>query len=301
MLARTVCQGSMVLREQTRCFTIFNSRNPAVKKHPCSVALLLLALLLSSACSRFGSDTLPELTMEQTDWVGERIFANECNLNIPCLTSWNAGEDFPSLGIGHFIWYRAGQEELFVESFPALLSFYDEKDVPVPDWIAALPERDAPWPDRVSFLADLDSPRMQILRDFLNDTRGVQVEFIIRRMHESLPDLIEYTSHKEAIAALFHEVAASAPPLGMYALIDYVNFKGEGTSEAERYAGEGWGLLQVLEQLLQTRNDTPLLAQFSRSAQVVLARRIANAPGDRDEDRWREGWNARVSTYIETQ
>ena len=89
--------------------------------------------------------------------------------------------------------------------------------------------------------------------------------------------------------------------MGMYALIDYVNFKGEGTAETERYSGQGWGLLQVLEQLIQTRNDTPLLAQFSRAAKIVLARRIANAPGERDEDRWREGWNARVATYIDTQ
>jgi hypothetical protein len=289
------------LQEQTRCFTIFDPRNSAVKKHPYFLALMLLGLLLSSACSRFGQDNLPELTAEQTEWIGERIFANECNLKIPCLTSWNAGEDFPSLGIGHFIWYRGGQQDVFVESFPALLAFYEEKEVAIPQWIAALPERQSPWPDRISFLADLESPRMMELRDFLNNTQGVQVEFIIERMHASLPALIEYTDQKEAIAALFQEIAASAPPLGMYALIDYVNFKGEGISESERYAGEGWGLLQVLEQLLLTRNDTPLMAQFSRAAKVVLARRIANAPADRDEGRWREGWNARVATYFDTR
>ncbi len=301
MLARTVYRGSIELQEQTRCFTIFNSRNFAVKKHPYFLALLLLGLLLSSACSRFGRDNLPELTAEQTDWIGERIFANECNLKIPCLTSWNAGEDFPSLGIGHFIWYRNGQQEVFVESFPALLAFYEEKEIKIPEWIAALPERHSPWPDRVAFLSDLESPRMQTLRDFLNDTRGVQVEFIIQRMHASLPSLLAHTQQPEAVGAVFAEIAASSPPMGMYALIDYVNFKGEGTSETERYAGQGWGLLQVLEQLLQTRNDTPLLAQFSRAAKIVLARRIANAPGERGEDRWREGWNARVATYIDTQ
>ena len=301
MLARTVNQGSIEFQEQTRCFTIFNFRNFAVKKHPYFLALLLLGLLLSSACSRFGRDNLPELTAEQTDWIGERIFANECNLKIPCLTSWNAGEDFPSLGIGHFIWYRNGQQEVFVESFPALLAFYEEKEIKIPEWIAALPERHSPWPDRVAFLSDMESPRMQTLRDFLNDTRGVQVEFIIQRMHASLPSLLAHTQQPEAVRAVFEEIAASSPPMGMYALIDYVNFKGEGTAETERYSGQGWGLLQVLEQLIQTRNDTPLLAQFSRAAKIVLARRIANAPGERDEDRWREGWNARVATYIDTQ
>jgi len=199
MLARTVNQGSIEFQEQTRCFTIFNFRNFAVKKHPYFLALLLLGLLLSSACSRFGRDNLPELTAEQTDWIGERIFANECNLKIPCLTSWNAGEDFPSLGIGHFIWYRNGQQEVFVESFPALLAFYEEKEIKIPEWIAALPERHSPWPDRVAFLSDLESPRMQTLRDFLNDTRGVQVEFIIQRMHASLPSLLAHTQQPEAL------------------------------------------------------------------------------------------------------
>lgn len=271
-----------------------------MKKRPYCLALLWFTVLLTSGCSRLFPDDLPTLTAEQTTWIGERIFANECNLKIPCLTSWNAGEDFPSLGIGHFIWYREGQEDVFVESFPALLAYYEKKDIAIPAWIAALPQRDSPWPDRVTFLADMESPRMLELRNFLNDTQGVQVEFIIERMHASLPALIEYTDQKEAVASLFKEIAGSAPPLGMYALIDYVNFKGEGTSPAERYAGEGWGLLQVLEQLLLTRNDTALMAQFSRAAKVVLARRIANAPSDRDEERWRAGWNTRVATYFDT-
>jgi hypothetical protein len=270
-----------------------------VKKRPLSLALWLLVPMLFSACSRQPQDELPALTVEQTEWIGKRIFANECNLKTACLTSWNAGEDFPSLGIGHFIWYRGDQQDVFVESFPALLDFYEAQGVAIPEWIASLPGRDSPWPDKVTFLADLESPRMQILRDFLNDTRAIQVQFIIERMHASLPALLEHTAHKEEVAALFLEIARSEPPLGMYALIDYVNFKGEGTSETERYAGQGWGLLQVLEQVLQTRNETPLMAQFSRSAKVILARRIMNSPGDRGEQRWREGWNARVATYME--
>ena len=39
-------------------------------------------------------------------------------------------------------------------------------------------------------------------------------------------------------------VASSAQ--GCYALIDYVNFKGEGILLTERYHGRGWGLMQVL-------------------------------------------------------
>ena len=48
-----------------------------------------------------------QLTSHEIKWLGEQIYSNECNANFECLTSWNSGEDFPSLGIGHFIWFRA--------------------------------------------------------------------------------------------------------------------------------------------------------------------------------------------------
>ncbi len=52
---------------------------------------------------------------------------------------------------------------------------------------------------------------------------------------------------REKIRENFYRVAAE--PDGLYALVDYVNFKGEGTLPSERYRGEGWGLLQVLEEM----------------------------------------------------
>ncbi len=259
------------------------------------VPAFVLSLLLS--CSRESPIPLPPLSQAQTQRIGDLIFANECNLKLPCLTSWNAGEDFPSLGIGHFIWYRQGQQSPFIESFPALLAFYDSLGVPLPAWIEALPQRDSPWEDRESFLQAADDAALTELREFLYDTRDIQVQFIIRRMHESLPKLIEESNNPQQIQSLFHEIAASDPPLGMYALIDYVNFKGEGVAISERYAGHGWGLLQVLETLLQTRDDSPLMSQFARAARTVLAQRVANAPPERDEARWLNGWNARTRTY----
>jgi hypothetical protein len=262
-----------------------------------SCCLLLAAFTFLQSCSNTDPDTLPQLAVEQTTWIGEQIFANECNLKIPCLTSWNAGEDFPSLGIGHFIWYRAQQSEAFVESFPQLVAYYQEQGIELPAWIAALPGMESPWQSREEFTADLDSARMIELRHFLNNTRHIQVEFIIRRMHASLPALLAHTSRPEQIATLLHEIAASDPPLGMYALIDYINFKGEGTAVTERYAGEGWGLLQVMEHLLDTRTDAQLMPQFAAAARHVLAQRIANAPAERQEQRWRAGWNNRTLTY----
>src|SRR5690606_37756795 len=95
------------------------------------------------------------------------------------------------------------------------------------------------------------------------------------------------------------DIASASPPLGLYALIDYVHFKGEGTNPAERYQGEGWGLLQVLQNM-PAHSAAPLDA-FAASARTVLSQRVANAPAERREDRWLQGWHNRVSTYLPPQ
>jgi hypothetical protein len=240
---------------------------------------------------------LPELTDAQAAWIADQIFANECNRRVSCLTSWNVGEDFPSLGIGHFIWYREGQQERFVESFPDLLAFYVARGVDLPAWLSAQAGWNSPWATREQFNAELDGPRLREFREFLLETRAVQAEFIIRRLQQSLP-LISAASHSpEQISELFYSVANANVPQGMYALIDYVNFKGEGTAVSERYQGEGWGLLQVLERMLHSDAGQPLMDEFASAARDVLATRIANAPAERGEERWRLGWNNRTLTY----
>ena len=50
-----------------------------------------------------------ELGGAELDRIGKRIWQNECGGTADGLTSWNAGENFASLGIGHFIWYPKGR------------------------------------------------------------------------------------------------------------------------------------------------------------------------------------------------
>jgi hypothetical protein len=146
-------------------------------------------------------------------------------------------------------------------------------------------------------MADLDGPRLSGLREFLDGTRDVQARFIIRRLQRSLPSIAAHAEVPVAIEALFRQVAAARPPFGLYALIDYVNFKGEGTAPGERYQGEGWGLLQVLEYMHHHPSSAPVLQRFSAAASAVLERRVENAPPERGESRWMTGWNNRVDTY----
>ncbi|HIQ47189.1 MAG TPA: hypothetical protein EYH57_06160, partial [Sulfurovum sp.] len=82
---------------------------------------------------------------------------------------------------------------------------------------------------------------------------------------------------------------------GLYVLLDYTNFKGEGTLESERYKGQGWGLLQVLEHMDPKVSNKQ--KAFAESASRMLSRRIKNSPPARGEERWRKGWNVRLKTY----
>lgn len=262
-----------------------------------SVFFFAQTLAAQGAAQQSPARQLPELTDDQAAWIADQIFANECNRQVSCLTSWNVGEDFPSLGIGHFIWYREGQQERFVESFPDLLAYYVARGVDLPSWLSGQAGWNSPWATRDQFNAELDGPRLREFRDFLLETRAIQAEFIIRRLQQSLPLISAASESPEQISELFYAVANANVPQGMYALIDYVNFKGEGTAVSERYQGEGWGLLQVLEHMLHSDAGQPLMDEFASAARNVLARRIANAPPDRGEERWRQGWNNRTLTY----
>ncbi len=240
------------------------------------------------------------LTEAQQQWVAQQIFANECNREVSCLTSWNAGEDFPSLGLGHFIWYRRNQSEIYTETFPELVRFYHGQGVETPTWITSLPSLDSPWQDRESFYRDYDQPRLTELREFLLRTLTIQARFIIARQQQALSGILAHApaSQRQAIAAELQQLAAATPPYGQYALIDYINFKGEGTSPGERYQGQGWGLLQVLQEMLETRGEDPVLIRFANAAARVLQRRVTNAPPDRNEQRWLKGWMNRLITYL---
>ncbi len=257
----------------------------------------LLLLLLQIAVIPAAWGQLPQFDPEQMEWLGDRIFANECNRNTLCLTSWNEGEDFPSLGIGHFIWYSEQQSERFEETFPSLLAFYKRHGYTLPGWLATTEDPNSPWQSRQQFLAEIDTPRMQQLREFLSSTTELQVLFIVERLNDSTSDLFDRvdSSRRGALQASFYGIANSQAPYGMYALIDYVHFKGTGTAASERYQGEGWGLLQVL---LEMDGRDANLDNFVAAATRVLERRVANAPVERREQRWIAGWKNRLLTYL---
>ncbi|HET9375817.1 MAG TPA: hypothetical protein VFO40_12655 [Chthoniobacterales bacterium] len=257
-------------------------RTPRLQRSA-SWLLALLALTQVAECI--------QLTDAQAKNVGMRLWQNESGGSIAGLTAWNAGEDFASLGIGHFIWYPEGKRGPFEESFPLLVVFLQSSGASIPSWLSAA--RGCPWSTRAEFLAATKSPKMEELRALLVRTIGLQARFAANRLDKALSKMLAASPAEKRALVQRHFARVAALPSGAYALVDYVNFKGEGTLETERYKGEGWGLLQVLE----TMGEGPALQEFSRAADKVLTRRVQNSPPERGEQRWLAGWRNRVRSY----
>ncbi len=226
--------------------------------------LVLLALSLNGA---------------NLDSVARQIYRNECGAKAKNLVHWNRGESFPSLGIGHFIWYPKGVKEPFVESFPMLIAYMSQRGIRLPDWLHGF----APWDSVAQMKKD---PRVKQLRRFLEKTMPIQADFMRFRLEHSLSSL----NH---LKAPYRAILQSSN--GLYILIDYLNFKGLGDNPKERYRGEGWGLIQVLA--CMKAPYTHPKKEFRECAKRVLSQRVKNSPQSKNERRWLKGWYNRINTY----
>lgn len=252
--------------------------------------MILSVRSLNAAAGRTGEGAV-RLNDAQAEEIGRRIWKNECAGTVEGLTSWNTGEKFASLGIGHFIWYPEGQRGPFEESFPQLLKYLERSGVSLPGWLRGDPS--CPWNSRAAFLKEQDSARMRELRSLLVKTIPQQARFAALRLEKSLPKMLAAAPAKDRARIERNFYRAAAEPMGLYALMDYVNFKGEGVSPTERYRGQGWGLLQVLDAM----GEGAAMPAFSKAAIVVLERRVKNSPPERNEARWMPGWRNRCLTY----
>jgi hypothetical protein len=260
---------------------------------PCLVGLGIVFFAVSAAADSNGP-AVGKLSGSQKAAIGRQIWHNECAGSITGLTTWNAGEEFPSLGIGHFIWYPAGFDGRFEESWPLFVAFAKQQGAKLPP--VAL-ERHSPWKSKAEFHKDFDGARLTALRAWLTANVTLQTDFIIARSRAAFPKVLAAAPAREKarIEANYRKVATT--PQGIYALIDYVNFKGDGTLATESYQGQGWGLLQVLGGMKDGLAGAAAAEEFAASAMRMLSRRIANSPPARGEKRWEQGWQNRCATY----
>jgi len=255
--------------------------------------ILVLSTLLASNI---------ELTKDQANYIAKKVWQNEGAGKDKYLVWWNKGEDFASVGIGHFIWFPKGHTERFREVFPMLVEHMKRRSVEMPSWLNT--KTPLPWKNKSEFFVAKNAKSKQYMElfHFLKNTMPYQAEFMADRLTKALPqmlDTIDDPKRKALVKKRFDEVLynkdGNINERGMYVLLDYTNFKGEGTLKSERYNGQGWGLLQVLEHM--DPNEMNKQKAFALSAKAMLSRRIKNSPKARGEERWRKGWNIRLNTY----
>jgi hypothetical protein len=229
--------------------------------------------------------------------IGQKIYNNETGGDVSNLIFWSTNEGFASLGVGHFIWYPQGKIQRFKQTFPDMIRYLKSNGSDVPDWLLQQIEIGSLWNSREELEQSRGSEKFLALQKLLIDTSGLQVSFLFQRLDKALPRILTATnqSSHELITRRFNRLKNS--PGGLYPLVDYVNFKGEGSVPAEGYKGEGWGLLQVLETMEDTPAGPEALVAFSVAADKVLTRRVSNSPLERNEQRWLPGWRVRLMTY----
>ena len=259
------------------------------------LAFVVVACGMIGLCPR----TVASVSLPHSDAlkIGKRVWQNECNGTVAGLTSWNQGEDFASLGIGHFIWYPKGRRGPFEESFPKVVSFISSRGAKLPAVLLDAGAGNAcPWNSRAEFVRAQHSVEMNQLRRFLADTIDLQAEFLVARLEAALPKMLAEAAPaaRPNVQQQFERLTKT--PQGCYALVDYVNFKGEGVLHSERYQGQGWGLLQVLE-AMHGNSEAEAADEFARAATGVLTRRVHNSPSERHESQWLTGWLRRVNSY----
>jgi len=246
---------------------------------------------------------LPVLSDANYSWIGGRIYQNEARGQEDNLTYWGAGEDFPSLGIGHFIWFPLGIDAPFDEQFPGMVSFVRQhvpEDLEPPAWLQSLVPFVAPWSSKEQFDAAWSSPETSSLRQWLAATQQYQARYIVSTFKERWRNLELPTQQKQGLTKLLQRLVET--PEGLFALIDYYNFKGLGNNPRERYQGEGWGLVQALEHMSHTPADeehcSDIVERFRDAAASRLRLRVELSPPERNESRWLTGWLKRLDGYL---
>lgn len=240
---------------------------------------------------------MPALSSQELLRIADHIFRNESGGDPDNLVHWNDGENFASMGLGHFTWYPAGYAARFGNTFPDLLGYLQANGVQLPGWVQQARYQGAPWRTKAELMRAKRTGQVRELQDLLYQTRLLQAAYIVERTRRAMPLLVKAApAHSRSRVAQNLNAIANTPG-GWYVLVDYVNFKGEGLNTSGGYKGQNWGLLQVLEDMYPSQPGQQSLHLFADAANRVLERRVRNSPPARNEARWLAGWSRRINTY----
>lgn len=226
------------------------------------------------------------LNKDQLLSLGYRMWHNYAGGTLEGLTKWggsDADHQFMYLGIANNVWLPEGASAIFQADWPTVAQRLQDLGCKIKPWMLG----DCPWQTQEEFDADFNSKKMVWLRTHLSKKKLVRAqafctaERLQRSMDPSSPDSLfkGLTADQSALVQKnFDLVVHCSNPSGIYALIDYVNFKGEGRiGEAEEFNGQSWGLLQVLLNMKTPSDgasDTEVMMAFVQSAKFTLCQRI---------------------------
>lgn len=237
------------------------------------------------------------LTQAQKNEIAKRIWFSEASGNYDKLAFWNQNEKFPSLGICHFIWFPEHCTEQYTQTFPELLAYFKKRSIQLPLWLQNA--QYAPWKTREEFLNPEHQKQIEELKAFMHKTMDVQVDFIIERFERMWPAILKEASEENKKKVATNYALLMHTSQGIFALLDYLNYKGAGTDPKERYFNVGWGLLQVLT-AMKTTNKDDAVNQFVQAAKEVLTYRVEHAPSHKaHEKQWLPGFFNRLDRYIQ--
>ena len=241
------------------------------------------------------------LSNSQAKIIANKIWQNEGSGRKKYLVWWNRGEEFASCGIGHFIWFTKDKPMWFFHAFPDMLKFITKEGAKPPKWLT--PNTPCVWNsyEEWQYAKKHNTKKMRELTEFLDKTKALQAKYMVHRLNNAYTKLLNYAKtpkEREKIEHNFNKLLYKGNKIdmqGAYCLIDYTNFKGDGTLESERYQGYGWGLYQVL--LHMDSNNPNKYNAFVNSVRYILDRLIKVSPKERRLYRFRKGWFNRAKTY----
>lgn len=239
--------------------------------------------------------TLFTLSPEMTKKIGEQIWQNEASGREDLLVFWNEKESFPSFGIGHNIWFPEGREFQYTQSFPLLCDYLKDHGVSLPSWLEESLPSGAPWQNREDFYSD--HARTKELQQLFVTTVDLQTQFMIDRLEQKLIDIKKSAPEedREKVEQNINLMMSSAQ--GTYALVDYLNFKGDGLNPKEESNGKRWGLLSVLIDMPNNLTQDNVTKAFTIAAAKKLLMLIEHSAPDYRRITFLAGWMKRLGTY----
>ena len=255
------------------------------------VATMVILVAFLAVWKTGQADELPPLKV--TDGIVELIYVNETGGKPDALIIKNDKEDVCSLGIGHFIWYPAGVKHQYKETFPKLLKELQKTDGVFKGAVDVEIPPTCPWKSTSELNAAKSTDVYKRLVTGLTSPAGkrVQVNYMIERAREAIIE-----TAKEDPGSVKKMLDLLETEQGTYAVIDYVNFKGN-SAETEAYGDFHWGFKTAIYVMSEDEILTPE-ERFQIAVETLLEMRVEEAKKlGKDESSFLAGWLKRVNTY----